>query len=63
MTGMYGGADHPVVVPMYTVDDIEPAVARVREAGGTATDPARQPYGVTSECTDDQGSRFYLGQH
>ncbi|MGI5415264.1 VOC family protein [Actinomadura luteofluorescens] len=63
MTGMYGGADRPAVIPMYTVDDIEPAVARVREAGGTATAPARQPYGITSECTDDQGSRFYLGQH
>lgn len=63
MTGMYGGADRPVVIPMYTVDAIESAVARVREAGGTATDPAQQPYGVTSECTDDQGSRFYLGQH
>ncbi|WP_246395808.1 VOC family protein [Actinomadura luteofluorescens] len=48
---------------MYTVDEIEPAVARAREAGGTATAPARQPYGITSECTDDQGSRFYLGQH
>ncbi|MGI5202515.1 VOC family protein [Spirillospora sp. CA-108201] len=63
MTGMYGGADRPVVVPMYTVDDIGAAVTRVREAGGTATAPARQPYGVTAECTDDQGSRFYLGQH
>ena len=29
--------------------------------GGTATDPERQPYGTTSECTDDQGVRFYLG--
>ena len=63
MTGMYGGADRPVVVPMYAVDDIESAVSRVREAGGTAAEPARQPYGVTSECTDDQGTRFYLGQH
>jgi uncharacterized glyoxalase superfamily protein PhnB len=63
MTGMYSGTDRPVVVPMYTVDDIESAVTRVREAGGSATDPTPQPYGLTSECTDDQGSRFYLGQH
>ena len=63
MTGMHGGTDRPVVVPVYEVDDIETAVTRVREAGGTATDPAQQPYGVTSECTDDQGTRFYLGQH
>ena len=36
---------------------------RVREAGGTVlAEPARQPYGVTAECTDDQGARFYLGE-
>ncbi|MFI0406764.1 VOC family protein [Actinomadura sp. 3N508] len=63
MTGMHGGTERPVVVPMYAVDDIESAVTRVREAGGSATAPAQQPYGITSECTDDQGSRFYLGQH
>jgi uncharacterized glyoxalase superfamily protein PhnB len=63
MTGMHGGAEHPVVVPMYTVEDITTAVTRVREAGGTATDPAQQPYGITADCTDNQGSRFYLGQH
>lgn len=48
---------------MWTVDDIDAAVARVREAGGTVLDePSRQPYGLSAECTDDQGSRFYLGQ-
>ncbi|WP_433478687.1 VOC family protein [Spirillospora sp. CA-142024] len=62
MTGMYGGTDRPVVVPMYSVDDIETAVTRVREAGGTASDPAQRPYGLTADCTDDQGGRFYLGQ-
>lgn len=61
MVGMAGGADRPTVVPMYRVDDIAAAVARVRSAGGTATDPERQPYGMTSMCTDDQGTRFYLG--
>ncbi|TDC74560.1 VOC family protein, partial [Actinomadura sp. 7K507] len=63
MTGMYGGAESPVVVPAYEVDDIESAVTRVREAGGTATEPEQRPYGITAECTDDQGTRFYLGQH
>jgi predicted enzyme related to lactoylglutathione lyase len=47
---------------MYLVDDIGAAVERVRAAGGTASDPERQPYGVTSDCVDDQGTRFYLGQ-
>ncbi len=50
------------MMPMYQVDDIEGAVGRVRELGGTATDPERQPYGLSSECVDDQGGRFYLGQ-
>lgn len=62
MVGMAGGADRPTVVPMYRVDDIADAVERVRASGGTATDPERQPYGLSSLCTDDQGTRFYLGQ-
>ncbi|HEX2275306.1 MAG TPA: VOC family protein [Acidimicrobiales bacterium] len=62
MTGMAGGHDRPTVVPMYRVDDIADAVERVRASGGRASDPERQPYGLTSTCTDDQGTRFYLGQ-
>jgi hypothetical protein len=49
-------------VPMYRVGDVVTAVDAVRGAGGTATDPERQPYGITATCTDDQGTRFYLGQ-
>ncbi len=62
MVGLSGGHPGAAAVPMWRVDDIAFAVDRVRAAGGTATDPARQPYGVTSECTDDQGTRFYLGE-
>ena len=62
MTGMHGGHDMATVVPMYRVDDVAAAVERVRAAGGTSTDPERRPYGVTAECTDDQGTRFYLGE-
>lgn len=63
MAGVAGGNANPVTVPMWTVSDIDAAVARVREAGGTVlAEPARQPYGVTAECVDDQGGRFYLGQ-
>ena len=44
------------------VVDVDAAVRRVREAGGTVVaEPSRQSYGVMAECTDDQGSRFYLG--
>jgi len=62
MTGIRGGHARPTVVPMYRVDDIAAAVERVRAAGGTSTEPAQQPYGVTVECTDDQGARFQLGR-
>jgi uncharacterized glyoxalase superfamily protein PhnB len=62
MAGIGGGATDPAVVPMYAVDDIEVAVAAVRTAGGTAGDIDRKPYGLTTECRDDQGLPFYLGQ-
>lgn len=62
MTGFAGGAAEPAIVPMFAVDDIAAAVERVRAAGGTASEPERRPYGVTSACVDDQGLRFYLGE-
>jgi uncharacterized glyoxalase superfamily protein PhnB len=64
MAGVAGGSTQHVTVPMWTVEDVEAAVARVREAGGTVIDePSQQAYGKSALCTDDQGSRFYLGEH
>lgn len=63
MSGVAGGAARATTVPMWTVADIDAAVTRVVEAGGTVLQqPSRQDYGLMAECTDDQGSRFYLGQ-
>lgn len=63
MAGMVGGQDRPGAVPMWTVMDIDVATERVRDAGGTILeDPSTQPYGRSALCTDDQGSRFYLGE-
>ncbi|HEY5844990.1 MAG TPA: VOC family protein, partial [Mycobacterium sp.] len=63
MAGVAGGAGTPTTVPMWTVADVAAAVDRVREAGGTVLqEPSRQPYGSMAECTDDQGTRFYLGE-
>jgi predicted enzyme related to lactoylglutathione lyase len=62
MVGLHGGHEVTTVLPMYRVDDIEASVTRVRGAGGSATDPERHPYGLSSLCADDQGTRFYLGQ-
>ncbi|MBI3225495.1 MAG: VOC family protein [Mycolicibacterium cosmeticum] len=64
MAGAAGGAQVARTVPMWTVADIDAAVARVREAGGSVIEePSVQPYGKSALCTDDQGARFYLGEH
>lgn len=62
MTGFWGGEARQNITLMFRVDDINAAVAAVRANGGTATDPEQQPYGLTSDCVDDQGLAFYLGQ-
>jgi predicted enzyme related to lactoylglutathione lyase len=63
MAGVAGGSAQAVTVPMWTVADIDAAVARVREAGGTIIEePSQQPYGKMAQCADDQGTRFYLGE-
>jgi predicted enzyme related to lactoylglutathione lyase len=63
MAGVAGGSTQHLTVPMWTVSDIMAAVDRVREAGGAVIDePSQQSYGRSALCTDDQGSRFYLGE-
>jgi uncharacterized glyoxalase superfamily protein PhnB len=47
---------------MYAVDDLEAALARVRELGGQAGEAERQPYGLTADCVDNQGIEFGLWQ-
>jgi predicted enzyme related to lactoylglutathione lyase len=64
MAGVAGGNAQQVTVPMWAVEDIDAAVALVRAAGGTVIEePTQQSYGKSALCTDDQGSRFYLGEH
>jgi uncharacterized glyoxalase superfamily protein PhnB len=63
MAGVAGGSAAQVIVPMWTVEDVDAAVARVLEAGGTVIEePSQQAYGKMAQCTDDQGTRFYLGE-
>jgi predicted enzyme related to lactoylglutathione lyase len=62
MIGISGGHAAPAAVPVWRVTDLAAAVARVRAAGGTSTEPHREPYGLMAECADDQGIRFSLGQ-
>jgi predicted enzyme related to lactoylglutathione lyase len=48
----------------FAVDDIDAAVARVRELGGTSDDagPEQEGFGRFASCVDDQGLRFGLHQ-
>jgi predicted enzyme related to lactoylglutathione lyase len=63
MAGVAGGSTQQVTVPMWTVEDVDAAVVRVREAGGMVIEePSQQAYGKSAQCTDDQGTRFYLGE-
>jgi uncharacterized glyoxalase superfamily protein PhnB len=52
----------PEVQLSYRVDDIAAAVERVRAAGGRASEPERKPYGLVTDCVDDQGTTFRLWQ-
>jgi uncharacterized protein len=62
--GLHSGDADAVFVIYFLVDDIEAAVARVREAGGKAPDPGAEEagFGRFVECRDDQGVRFGLRQ-
>jgi len=62
MVGLWGGPGRQTITLMFLVEDIAAAVQRIRDAGGSATDPEEQPYGITSDCVDDQGIAFNLGQ-
>ncbi len=62
MVGIAGGHERATTLPMYRVDDIARAVTELRAGGGSATGPEESPYGIPAACTDDQGTRFYLGQ-
>jgi predicted enzyme related to lactoylglutathione lyase len=62
MIGVSGGHRRATAVPVWHVADVAAAVARARAAGGTATEPHWEPYGLIAECRDDQGARFSLSQ-
>jgi predicted enzyme related to lactoylglutathione lyase len=55
--GMFeGGEGGPELY--FMVDDLEAAIARVRELGGEADEPEPTHGGRFSRCQDDQGARF-----
>lgn len=60
--GLHGGAEAPGVQVYFAVEDIDAAVARVRELGGDADEPVHGAHGAYASCRDDQGTRFSLHQ-
>ena len=58
--GLEGGAGEGIVQVCFEVDDIEAAVARVRELGGEAEEPQEIESGRFAVCRDDQGTQFNL---
>ncbi len=59
--GGISGADsasHPQVV--FQVNDLEVAMAKVRDLGGEAGEPQPGGEGRSVECRDDQGTGFHL---
>ncbi|MFD9740529.1 VOC family protein [Umezawaea sp. NPDC059074] len=62
MAGLWGGQGQIGWKLMYAVRDLEAALTAVRTHGGTAGDIESQPYGLSAECTDDQGIEFWLWQ-
>ncbi|HZC39167.1 MAG TPA: VOC family protein [Streptosporangiaceae bacterium] len=61
--GLWGGGQpRNTLFCSYVVDDMAAAVARVRAAGGQASEPAPRPYGLSADCTDNQGIGFALHQ-
>lgn len=61
--GMWSPPGEPPQVQLcFRVEDMAAALTRVRAAGGRADQPAREPYGLLAECTDDQGVHFQLWQ-
>jgi uncharacterized protein len=58
---MSGNGGHPVVY--FHTDDIDSAIVRVRELGGTSDEPHDIPeVGRYTNCADDQGTAFGLFQ-
>ena len=58
--GLHGGGEATTPDVYFNVDDIDKAVAQIRELGGSATDPEPAGGGRMSHCKDDQGTTFNI---
>jgi predicted enzyme related to lactoylglutathione lyase len=58
--GVMGGVDPATLMCCFAVADVDAAIGRVLDAGGSADEPVDAPYGRGVSCTDDQGVAFAL---
>ncbi len=58
-TGLWGGQTRHTLFCCWQVDNVDAAVLRVRDAGGTVdAEPRDEPYGRIADCVDPQGLAF-----
>ena len=60
--GLFAGGDGESPAVYFDVDDIEAAVAQIRELGGEAEQPQQIQTGWMAACKDDQGKSFNIWQ-
>jgi predicted enzyme related to lactoylglutathione lyase len=58
--GLYGGQEPAKPEVWFQVDDMDSAVAQIRELGGEADDPEDIESGRMASCRDDQGTPFNI---
>jgi predicted enzyme related to lactoylglutathione lyase len=59
--GVHGNDPNPGILVFFSVSDLEEAIAKVKELGGQADEPAEEPgFGSFCTCRDPQGIRFGL---
>jgi uncharacterized protein len=58
--GVFGGGKGWCPSVYFSVDDIDAALAKVRELGGEASEPEAIATGHMAHCRDDQGREFNL---
>jgi predicted enzyme related to lactoylglutathione lyase len=58
--GLFGGGEGNAPVVWFEVDDLDAAIARVRELGGEAGEPEDIASGRMASCRDDQGTELNL---
>jgi predicted enzyme related to lactoylglutathione lyase len=58
--GLHGGQPDQRANLCFEVDELEPAMEKVRSLGGQAGDPQPTEAGRFSICTDDQGYEFCI---